>query len=45
MDTHIYRACNVTKLAMAKNVDQVEQKLLKVVPAEFKVNVHLWLIL
>jgi len=30
---------------MGKNVDQVEQKLLKVLPAEFKVDVHHWLIL
>jgi endonuclease-3 len=45
VDTHIYRVSNRTKLAMGKNVDQVEQKLLKVVPAEFKVDVHHWLIL
>jgi endonuclease-3 len=30
---------------MGKNVDSGEQKLLKVVPAEFKINVHHWLIL
>ena len=40
VDTHIYRVSNRTKLAMGKNVDQVEDKLLKVVPAEFKVDVH-----
>ena len=45
VDTHIYRVSNRTKLAVGKNVDQVEQKLLKVVPAEFKVDVHHWLIL
>ncbi len=45
VDTHIYRVSNRTKLAMGKNVDLVEQKLLKVVPAEFKVDVHHWLIL
>ena len=45
VDTHIYRVSNRTKLAMGKTVDQVEQKLLKVVPAEFKVDVHHWLIL
>ncbi|TKB48556.1 endonuclease III [Ferrimonas sediminicola] len=45
VDTHIYRVSNRTKFAMGKNVDQVEQKLLKVVPAEFKVDVHHWLIL
>ncbi|GAA0858349.1 endonuclease III [Aliiglaciecola litoralis] len=45
VDTHIFRVSNRTKLAMGKNVDQVEQKLLKVVPAEFKLDVHHWLIL
>ena len=45
VDTHIYRVSNRTKFAPGKNVDQVEQKLLKVVPAEFKVDVHHWLIL
>lgn len=45
VDTHIFRVSNRTKLAMGKNVDQVEAKLLKVVPAEFKVDVHHWLIL
>lgn len=45
VDTHIFRVSNRTKLAMGKNVDEVEQKLLKVVPAEFKLNVHHWLIL
>ncbi|AGH81798.1 endonuclease III [Psychromonas sp. CNPT3] len=45
VDTHIFRVANRTKLAMGKNVDQVEQKLLKVIPKEFKVDVHHWLIL
>jgi len=45
VDTHIYRVSNRTKFAMGKTVDDVEQKLLKVVPAEFKVDVHHWLIL
>ena len=45
VDTHIYRVSNRTKFAMGKNVDQVEEKLLKVVPKEFKVDVHHWLIL
>lgn len=45
VDTHIYRVSNRTKLAMGKTVDLVEQKLLKVVPKEFKVDVHHWLIL
>lgn len=45
VDTHIFRVCNRTKFAVGKNVNEVEQKLLKVVPSEFKVDVHHWLIL
>jgi endonuclease-3 len=45
VDTHIFRVSNRTKLAVGKNVDKVEEKLLKVVPKEFKVDVHHWLIL
>lgn len=45
MVTHIYRVFNRTKLAMDKTVEKVKEKLLKVVPAEFKVDVHHWLIL
>ncbi|MGO4894589.1 endonuclease III [Flavobacterium sp. W21_SRS_FM6] len=45
VDTHIFRVSNRTKLAMGKNVDLVEQKLLKVIPEEFKLDVHHWLIL
>lgn len=45
VDTHIYRVSNRTKLAMGKTVEKVEEKLLQVVPAEFKVDVHHWLIL
>jgi len=45
VDTHIFRVSNRTKLAIGKNVEQVEEKLLKVIPTEFKVDVHHWLIL
>ncbi|MBU2978083.1 endonuclease III [Alteromonas sp. C1M14] len=45
VDTHIFRVSNRTKLAMGKTVEKVEEKLLKVVPKEFKVDVHHWLIL
>jgi endonuclease-3 len=45
IDTHIFRVSNRTKLAMGKNVNEVEKKLLKVVPKEFKLDVHHWLIL
>ena len=45
VDTHIFRVSNRSKFAIGKTVDQVEQKLLKVVPAEFKLDIHHWLIL
>lgn len=45
VDTHIFRVANRTKLATGKTVERVEEKLLKVIPAEFKVDVHHWLIL
>ena len=45
VDTHIFRVCNRTRLAPGKTVSQVEKKLLKVVPEEFKRNAHHWLIL
>lgn len=45
VDTHIFRVCNRTKLASGKNVALVEEKLLKVVPEEFKKDCHHWLIL
>ncbi|MDX7841155.1 endonuclease III [Aeromonas caviae] len=45
VDTHIFRVSNRTGFAVGKNVDQVEEKLLKVVPVEFKLDVHHWLIL
>lgn len=45
VDTHIFRVCNRTRFAPGKTVELVEEKLLKVVPAEFKVDCHHWLIL
>ena len=45
VDTHIFRVSNRTGLAPGKNVELVEQKLLKVVPNEFKLDAHHWLIL
>ena len=45
VDTHIFRVSNRTGLAPGKNVNEVEQKLLKVVPDEFKQDAHHWLIL
>jgi endonuclease-3 len=45
VDTHIFRVSNRTNIAPGKNVDEVERKLLKVVPAEFRHDAHHWLIL
>jgi len=45
VDTHIFRVSNRTGIAAGKNVDVVERKLLKFVPAEFKPDAHHWLIL
>lgn len=45
VDTHIFRVSNRTGLAPGKTVLAVEQKLLKVVPAEFLLDAHHWLIL
>ncbi|MEA9391121.1 endonuclease III [Acerihabitans sp. TG2] len=45
VDTHIFRVCNRTQFATGKNVEAVEQKLLRVVPAEFAQDCHHWLIL
>lgn len=45
VDTHIFRVCNRTKFAPGKNVEAVEDKLLKVVPDDYKVNCHHWFIL
>ena len=45
VDTHIFRVSNRTGLAPGKNVEEVEQKLLKVTPEEFRLNAHHWLIL
>jgi len=45
VDTHIFRVSNRTRFAPGKNVEEVEDKLLKVVPPAFKVDCHHWLIL
>ncbi|MFM7347485.1 MAG: endonuclease III [Tagaea sp.] len=45
VDTHIFRVGNRTGLAKGKNPRQVEDKLEKVTPAEFKRHAHHWLIL
>ena len=45
VDTHIFRVANRTGIAPGKNVLEVEKKLLKFVPDEFKHDAHHWLIL
>jgi endonuclease-3 len=45
VDTHIFRIANRIGIAPGKNVLLVEEKLLKVVPAEFRMHAHHWLIL
>ncbi len=45
VDTHIFRVANRTGLAPGKTVREVEDKLSRFVPAEFKHDAHHWLIL
>ncbi len=45
VDTHIFRVANRTGLAPGRTPRAVEDKLLKVVPEEFKKDAHHWLIL
>ncbi len=45
VDTHIFRVANRTRIARGKTVLEVELKLLKCVPGEFRHDAHHWLIL
>ena len=45
VDTHIFRLGNRTGLAPGKTVLEVEEKLLRVTPPEFRRDAHHWLIL
>ena len=45
VDTHIFRVSNRTGLAPGKNVVEVENNLLEVVPKRYKMDAHHWLIL
>ena len=45
VDTHIFRLGNRTGLAPGKTVEEVEKKLLRVTPDEFRKDAHHWLIL
>ena len=45
VDTHIFRVSNRTGLARGKDVRAVEDRLLKVVPDDYRLDAHHWLIL
>jgi len=45
VDTHIFRVSNRTGIAPGKNVVEVEKRLMRLVPDEFKQDAHHWLIL
>lgn len=45
VDTHIFRLGNRTGLAKGKDVRAVEDRLMKVIPKEFLLDAHHWLIL
>jgi endonuclease-3 len=45
VDTHIFRISNRTGIAPGKNVLEVEHRLIKLVPEEFLLDAHHWLIL
>jgi endonuclease-3 len=45
VDTHIFRVANRTRLAPGDSVREVEDKLMRVTPEEFRRDAHHWLIL
>ena len=45
VDTHIFRISNRTGIAPGKNVVEVEKRLMRLVPKEFLMDAHHWLIL
>ena len=45
VDTHIFRVSNRLGLVQAKTVEATEQQLMKVIPREFLLDAHHWLIL
>lgn len=45
VDTHIFRVSNRTKIAPGKNVREVEDRLLRLVPEPYLKDAHHWLIL
>lgn len=45
VDTHIFRVSNRTKIAHGKDVVEVEKRLVRLIPDEFMLDAHHWLIL
>ncbi|WP_293763306.1 endonuclease III [uncultured Aquitalea sp.] len=45
VDTHIFRVANRTRIAPGKDVREVEDKLVRLVPKDFRLDAHHWLIL
>jgi len=45
VDTHIFRVANRTGIAPGKNVEEVERKLMQLMPKEYVMDAHHWLIL
>ncbi|WP_154223981.1 endonuclease III [Marinicella rhabdoformis] len=45
VDTHIFRVSNRTKIAPGKDVLEVEKRLMRLIPKEFILDAHHWLIL
>ena len=45
VDTHIFRVSNRTAIAKGKNVVEVEKRLIRLIPKEFLLDAHHWLIL
>ncbi len=45
VDTHIFRVSNRTKIAPGKDVVEVEKRLLRLIPKDYLMDAHHWLIL
>jgi endonuclease-3 len=45
VDTHIFRVANRTRIAPGKTVLEVEKRLVRLIPDEFMLDAHHWLIL
>jgi len=45
VDTHIFRIANRLRLAPGKTPDEVEEKLIRIIPDEYLYHAHHWLIL